>query len=103
MRFETTPRFDRDWRRLPQEHRVAFRAVVQDFSAACDAYVTSAGAQAWPAGLRVRPLISAPGIWEMTWWFAGPNGRATIAFVRDEHGALVRWRRIGDHRVFEDS
>lgn len=101
MRFETTPRFDADFSRLPDDHRRVFRRLVPAFSAACDAYVVSSGAQAWPARLRVRRLASAPRIWEMTWSFAGPDGRATFEFVEDDAGPRVRWRRIGTHRVFD--
>jgi hypothetical protein len=100
VRFQTTPRFDRDYRRLGTEHRQAFRSVIPAFSAACDAY--AAGRRVWPSALRVSPLVSAPGVWEMTWSFAGPDGRATFEFVRDGQGLLVRWRRIGDHGVFGD-
>ena len=101
VRFETTPRFDADYARLPQEHRRAFRALIPAFSAACDAYVASPGISAWPARLRVRRMVSAPRIWEMTWSFAGPDGRATFEFVEDGDGKRLRWRRIGTHRVFD--
>jgi hypothetical protein len=31
----------------------------------------------WPANLRVKQVVNAPGVFEMTWSFSGPNGRAT--------------------------
>jgi hypothetical protein len=44
-------------------------------------------------------------VWEMTWSFSGPDGRATWEWVNvdGEEGAqpAVRWRRIGDHRIFK--
>jgi hypothetical protein len=42
------------------------------------------------------------GIWEMTWSFASPDGRATIEFVRRDDELICRWRRVGDHGVFRD-
>lgn len=115
MRFETTPRFDSDYKDLKPEHKQQFRSVLRDFSAACDAYaeahststavgkVTKADPGAvhrWPAALRVSPMKSARGVWELTWSFAGPDGRATFEFVTDEKGPLVRWRRVGDHSIY---
>jgi hypothetical protein len=101
VKFETTPSFDTDYRRLKKEHQRAFRAVVPAFSAACDEYAITPGYR-WPASLRVSPLRGTPGIWEMTWSFASPDGRATFEFVRHGEGAVCRWRRIGDHGVFRD-
>jgi hypothetical protein len=100
VRFVTTARFDGDYRRLPPEHRRLFRDQMPAFSAACDAYVAGPGGFRWPHALRVRRLVSAPGIWELTWSFSGPDGRATFDFVPLGSDRLVRWRRIGDHRVF---
>lgn len=112
MRFETTPRFDADFKELKREHKRQFRSVLPDFNAACDAYAQSAakGKSArggagvatyrWPAALRVSPMKSVAGVWEMTWSFASPDGRATFEFVSDTNGLLVRWRRLGDHSVY---
>ncbi len=100
MKWQTTPRFNSDWKRLPAEHRRMFKDLVPEFSLACDGYVGSQGGYRWPAGLRVSPLKSAPGIWEMTWSFSGPDGRATFEFVDVAGETRVRWRRIGDHGVY---
>ena len=119
MRFETTPRFDADYKSLKLEHKRQFREVLPHFNGACDAYAEMYGkgaavpptgkssggaaggaAYRWPAGLRVSPMKSAAGIWEMTWGFASPDGRATFEFVSDANGLLVRWRRIDDHSIY---
>ena len=55
---------------------------------------------AWPASLRVKAVESAPGIWEMTWSFSGPDGRATFEWVQIDGTLGVRWRRIGGHAIF---
>jgi hypothetical protein len=114
VRFETTPRWDADWKALKSEHKRQFRDVVPDFNAACDAYAQAydraqdedavkekAPAYRWPAALRVSPMKSAAGVWEMTWSFASPDGRATFEFVSDKDGLILRWRRIGDHGIYK--
>lgn len=103
MRFETTPQFDSDYKALKAEHKRQFRSVIGDFSHACDGYATARAASKgyrWPAGLRVKPMKSAPGVWEMTWSFASRDGRATFEFASDDAGLLLRWRRVGDHSVY---
>jgi hypothetical protein len=49
--------------------------------------------------------VIAPGIFEMTRSFSGPDGRATWEWtkVTDADGRTqpaVRWRRLGSHRIF---
>ena len=41
-----------------------------------------------------------PGIMEMTWSFASPDGRATVHLAREDGNRVCVWRRIGDHGVF---
>ena len=57
---------------------------------------------AWPKSLRVRDVEGASGIWEMTWSFAGPDGRATFEWITIEGEQAVRWRRVGGHEIFND-
>ena len=54
----------------------------------------------WPASLRVRSVQRAPGIWEMTWSFSGPDGRATFEWIVIDGEPGIRWRRIGGHAIF---
>lgn len=100
MKYQSTPRFDRDFTALNREQRRAFIAVVPVFAAACDAYAADVGGTRWPAALRVRRMVGAPGVWEMTWSFASPDGRATFELVTVEGELMVRWRRIGDHAIY---
>jgi hypothetical protein len=100
VKFETTPAFDGDYRRLKQEHAATFRDVVRERSGpACDAYARDP-ATPWPGSLRVKAVRNAPGVLEMTWSFAGPDGRATFELVTVEGELRCRWRRIGGHNVF---
>jgi len=100
MKYETTPAFDNDLRRLKPEHLQAFREVVRTkFAPASEAYAVDP-ARPWPASLRVKPVQSTRGILEMTWSFASPDGRATFELVTVDGELRCRWRRIGDHGVF---
>lgn len=100
MNFETTPAFDRDFRRLKREHAEAFKRVVREkFAPACQAFAT-APATPWPASLRVKSVRSAAGVLEMTWSFASPDGQATFELVTVGGELRCRWRRVGDHDVF---
>jgi hypothetical protein len=100
VKFETTPAFDADYRRLKPEHREAFRRVLKTkFIPACDAFAADPAA-VWPRALRVKSVQGAPGILEMTWSFASPDGRATFELVTVSGELRCRWRRAGDHDVF---
>ncbi len=95
MKFQITPAFEGDWRRLSEEERALFRrAVKDDFHPACERRRADRAAP-WPRKLRVKAVEGAPGIWEMTWSFSGPDGRATFEWVDIEGEPGVRWRRIG--------
>lgn len=107
MRFEVTEAFEGDYRRLSKRDRELFRRALQDFVAACDAFVADPGSHRWPGKLRVKPVERTSGVFEMTWSFSGPDGRATWEWteieVREKRKVkklpAVRWRRIGDHKI----
>jgi hypothetical protein len=100
MKFETTPAFDADYRRLKPKHREIFRGVLKSkFIPACDAIAADPSA-GWPRSLRVKSVQGAPGILEMTWSFASPDGRATFELVTVNGELRCRWRRVGGHEVF---
>lgn len=101
MKCETTPSFDGDYRRLKPEHQAAFRQVLREkFIPACDALAADP-ATTWPRSLRVKAVRGAPGVLEMTWSFASPDGPATFELVTVDDEIRCRWRRIGDHDVFK--
>lgn len=107
MRFERTEPFKADYQRLSADERGKFRAAVHTFNAACDRFVEIKDPSSWPANLRVKAVANAPGVFEMTWSFAGPDGRATWEWttVLDSDGRpcpAVRWRRLGRHRIFRE-
>lgn len=102
MRFRTTPAFDRDWKWLPAEHKRIFRERMPDFSRACDAYAADRAA-IWPAALRVSRMVGTASIWEMTWSFAGPDGRSTFEFIVEDSVVHCQWRRIDNHSIYRDA
>lgn len=102
MRFEAARSFAGDWGRLTEAERARFRAVVRDdFHPACERRRLDPAAP-WPKKLRIRNVEGAPGIWEMTWSFSGPDGRATFEWVEIDGEPGIRWRRIGGHSIFGD-
>lgn len=105
MRFERTELFKADYQRLSEDEREQFRTAAPVFNPACDRFVKSKGQSSWPASLRVKAVANAPGTFEMTWSFSGPGGGATWEWttVTDAEGRslpAVRWRRLGNHRIF---
>lgn len=97
MKFEKTPVFGQDWRRLTDAERDLFLRVVRErFNPACDRRALDP-ATAWPAALRVKPMKSRPDILEMTW--EPSDGRATFAWIVVNGEPRIRWRRIGGHAV----
>ncbi len=101
MKFERTASFKADWQRLSDDERALFRAVIKRFHTAVERIQTAATSN-WPRALRVRSVASAPGVWELTWSFSGPDGRATFEWVEIDGARAVRWRRIGGHDIFRE-
>lgn len=106
MKYEITESARSDFSRLKAEHRQLARAAMATFAKACGEH-TDPRDVVFPAALRVKPVTGAPGVFEMTWSFAGPDGRATFewAAVRNTDGTvepMVRWRRIGTHKIFKN-
>ncbi len=100
MKFELTPAFEGDWARLSNDERATFQKVVREqFHPACERRRLDPAAP-WPRSLRVKAVEGAPGVWEMTWSFAGPDGRATFEWVEIEGEPGIRWRRVGGHAIF---
>jgi hypothetical protein len=99
MKYVVTASFKADYQRLSATERTLFKQVLPAFVAACDRYATTP-VTPWPTSLRVKPVERAPGIFEMTWSFSGPDGRATFEWIQLDGELALRWRRIGTHRIF---
>lgn len=102
MKYARAPHFVSDLRRLSASERRLFRqVVVEQFVPAAERHATEPGAP-WPKGLRVKRVEGAQGVWEMTWSFAGPDGRATFEWTQIDAESAIRWRRVGGHAIFTE-
>ena len=111
MKYERTASFKGDYGRLKDGEKQLFREAVEQFNQACDRFAETNDPSAFPKSLQVASMANAPGIFEMTWSFSGPDGRATWEWTRVEsvdpstnqpvRERAVRWRRIGGHAIFE--
>ena len=102
MKWQTAPAFDADLRRLRPDELNQFREVVRKaFVPAAERRAADPAAR-WPKKLRVRAVEGTRGIWEMTWSFSGPDGRATFEWIEIEGEPAIRWRRVGGHEIFRD-
>lgn len=99
MKYERTEHLKADYRKLRPAERELFRAAVREMNRAAGAQQDPRRIE-WPSVLRLKTVDSAPGVWEMTWSFAGPDGRATLEFIKIDDVLGVRWRRIGGHDIF---
>lgn len=93
--YEKLPRFQKDYDQLLPGDRERFKQAVTKF---VEDLERGAG---FRAGLRVRGIQGAPGVFEMTW---APNGRATFEYGEPpQKGHVhVRWRRVGTHAVLDN-
>ncbi|MCL4531895.1 MAG: hypothetical protein M1582_01670 [Actinobacteria bacterium] len=99
MKYDTAPEFDGDFKRLGDREQRLFMKAVRTMIEACKREPDRI--PNWPSDLRIGQLTDHPGIYEMTWSFAGPDGRATFEIVSDEDGRpVIRWRRVGDHKIY---
>lgn len=101
MKIVTQATFDADYKRLKPEHKQLFRQALKKFLPAVAAREADPHAP-WPQSLRIKPLRHAPGIWEMTWSFSGPDGRATFGLTQVGEELTVVFRRVGTHAVFAE-
>ncbi|MFF9352745.1 hypothetical protein [Streptomyces sp. NPDC014734] len=93
--YEALPRFTTDLDRLTPEQRRQFRQTMA-------AFVEDLRTGRFRAGLRVKRVRLAPGVYELTWSAGtGPAGRATWEYgpVRRPDDPHVIWRRIGTHSI----
>lgn len=101
MKYQRTESFRGDYGRLSEDERKLFRKALTDFIAAAERKAADPAAK-WPKTLRVKDVEGAPGIWEMTWSFSGPDGPATWEWVEVDGDPAIRWRRVGNHSIFRD-
>jgi hypothetical protein len=87
-----------DWARLDPRERDLFKDAVRAMNQAFARRAVGRLPE-WPARLRIKPMSGRPGVWELTWSFAGPDGRATFEIVDVDDEPAIKWRRIGHHGI----
>lgn len=100
MKYQRSDSFVADYARLSARERELFKAAVRAMNEAYARAMT--WPPVWPAALRISRMRGHLAIWEMTWSFAGPDGRATFEIIDLNGDPAIRWRRIGGHRIFEE-
>ncbi len=99
MKYDRSDDFKADYKRLSEREKGLFK---KSYLRMNDAYAQR-GNQAlppWPKSLRIRDVEGATGVFEMTWSFSGPDGRATFEIITIAGSPAIRWRRIGGHEIF---
>jgi len=89
--YQRLPRFSKDFAALTREERERLIAAVEKF-------VVDLRRGQFRAGLRVRGIQGAPGIFEMTW----ADCRATLEYAAEVKAGEthVIWRRVGGHDIY---
>jgi len=93
--YQRLPRFNKDFARLSAQEQERFAEAVATF-------VADLRGGRFRAGLRVRGIEGAPGIFEMTW---APDGRATFEYGDEITSGEphIIWRRVGGDNIFSAS
>jgi hypothetical protein len=93
--YEVSEEFLRDYKRLTKQERAAFRRAVDKFK-------EDPQGGSFRGSLRVKRMVAAPGIFEMTW--EGSDGRATFQYGPEVVSGEphVIWRMIGGHDIFRN-
>ena len=90
--YEKSDRFKKDLSNLDDSDLARFQAAVTQF-------IEDLEAGNFRPGLRVRGVVGAKGVFEMSW---APDGRATWQYGDEilEGEPHVVWRRVGTHDIF---
>lgn len=92
--YAWTTRFRSDYDALTPAQQAAFLAAIVHF-------VEDLKTGRFRAGLRVKGIKGAKGVFEMTW---ADDGRATFEYgppVKEGEPHVI-WRRVGTHSVFRE-
>ena len=87
---------------MSDDERTLFRTVATEQFAPAAQRHAAQPRSARPKGLRIKSVRGARGMWEMTWSFAGPDGRATFEWIEIDDEPAIRWRRVGSYAIFSE-
>jgi hypothetical protein len=98
VKYDRSDAFKSDYKDLDVASKAMFRAAVPLFVEGAE--LAAAGSPHWHPTLRVKGVKGAAGIYEMTWNFKRPDGRATWQWTEIDGEPAIQWRRIGGHEIF---
>jgi hypothetical protein len=102
VKYERTERARNDYAHLDDQTKQLFKDAVVLMNEAYERRGDRA-IPIWPKRLRIKAVEDSHGVWEMTWSFTGPDGRATFEYFDAGDGEVgIRWRRIGGHEIFRN-
>jgi len=102
VKFDVVGPFVAEFDRLSDREKVLFSEAIREINRTYRRQHRG-GIPHWPGSLRIKRVEGWRGVWEMTWSFAGPAGRATFEYFDAGDGEVgIRWRRIGGHEIFRD-
>lgn len=101
MRQLFNPKFHRDFKKLKREHQLLFLDAQEQFVTEFEQILIQKTLKKVSKKYRVRVLKNTAEIWEMTWSFSRPDGRATFHLQEIEGEPILVWRRIGSHDIFK--
>jgi hypothetical protein len=52
--------------------------------------------------MRVKKVTGTADVWEMTWSWNDPDGRATWQWIEIDSEPGILWRRCGTHDIFDN-
>ncbi len=99
MRQVFLAKFDRDFKKLKLEHKKLFLEMHEKFTE--DLTNTVNENLMHSKKYRIRILKNTDEIWELTWSYSRPDGRATFHIAEIDGEPTIVWRRIGDHYIFK--
>jgi hypothetical protein len=100
VKYRTTAAFDRDFARLPREHRAMFLTTLREHFLPAITDGAFSGMSPWPRRLRIHRLTGS-GLYSLTWSFSSPDGRATLDLQDAGDEPILVWRRIGNHDIYD--
>jgi len=94
--YERRLRFDRDYARLTDDEKAAFKLAVRRLIADL-----GAGSGRFHPSLRVHRIDSRRGVWAISF---GGDLRATFSYGTAQRtgDAHVIWRRVGSHSIYRE-
>ena len=101
MRELFNDKFNKDFKKLKREHQILFLEAQDLFVQEIANFAFTKNLERVSKKYRIKVLRNTDEVWEMTWSFSGPDGRATFHLAEIDGEPTIVWRRIGSHEIFK--